>query len=411
MLKVARRLVALQAQIPSTPFLSLAARVEGVTASDVEREISERKTLLRVWCLRLTLHVIATEDLPLLFAAVMRDGYEHVLGMMRRHDGLTTKEIRAAERAMLRALAKGPKTRSELRRDVPGFRVATYWGREVRCLAQKGLVVHAGRRGGEALFDLRERWAPRSTLGRMTARDARRELLLRYLAAYGPASRGDFAYWTGLGVRDVLPAFEDARAELREQDGFFVSRRDAGAVRGPLPERLLPRFDTLVLGHKDKSRYLDAKLPARGRRRALRARAREGRRDVELRRAGAVAPLPPGSRDRGQERPARGGAHDGPPRPLARPPHLPPEKRRGPRCAGPWRRELEVLLPPQLVAPHCVRRHGGPRDPILKDPLPGANSSLGAVARARNRKPAGRAAAAAGTSNGRDVRGPDGGPW
>ncbi len=259
MLRVARRLVALQAQIPSTPFLSLAARVEGIAAPDVLRELEERKTLLKVWCLRLTLHVIATEDLPLLFAAVMRDGYERVLGMMRRHDGLTTREIRAAERAMLRELRKGPRTRSEMQRAVPGFRTRTYWGREARCLAQKGLVVHAGRRGGEALFDLRERWAPRSELGRIGVRDARRELLLRYLAAYGSATPRDFAYWTGLGVRDVLPAFEDARAELREEDGVFVSRKDAGAVRGPLPERLLPRFDTLVLGHKAKGRYLDAR--------------------------------------------------------------------------------------------------------------------------------------------------------
>ena len=259
LLPVARRLVALQAQIPSTPFLSLAARVEGVDAKDVEREVTVRKTLLKVWCLRLTLHVIATEDLPLLHAAVMREGYEQVVSMMRRHDGLTSRGIRTAERAMLRELGKGPRTRSELQRAVPGFRVRTYWGREIRCLAQKGLVVHAGRRGGEALFDLRERWAPRSDLGRMTARDARRELLLRYLAAYGSATPRDFAYWTGLRVRDVLPAFEDARHELREEDGLFVRRGESGTLRGALPERLLPRFDTLVLGHKDKTRYLDAR--------------------------------------------------------------------------------------------------------------------------------------------------------
>jgi len=263
LLKVARRLVALQAQIPSTPFLSLAARVEGLKAKDVEKELHERKSLLRVWCLRLTLHVVATEDLPLFYAAVMRDGYEQVLSILRRHDGLAPKEIKAAERAMLREFRKGPLTRSELRERIPGFRIKTYWGREIRSLAQKGLVVHAGRKGGEALFDLRERWAPQSALGRMTVREARRELLLRYLAAYGSATPRDFAYWTGLRVRDVLPAFEDARAELREEDGLFARRGDAAGPRGPLPDRLLPRFDGLVLGHKDKSRYLDPRDQAK----------------------------------------------------------------------------------------------------------------------------------------------------
>jgi uncharacterized protein YcaQ len=257
LLRVARRLVAIQAQIPSTPFLSLAARVEGLGPGDVDRELSVRKTLLRVWCLRLTLHVIPTEDFPLLHAAVMRDGYRRVVEIMRRHDGLGARQIAAAERAMLRSLEKGPRTRSELRAAVPGFRIRTFWGREVRCLAQKGLVVHAGRRGGEALFDLRERWAPGSAPGAMDTREARRELLLRYLAAYGSATPRDFAYWTGLRVRDVLGAFADARKDLRERDGVFARRTDAAPPRGALPDRLLPRYDPLLLGHKDKSRYLD----------------------------------------------------------------------------------------------------------------------------------------------------------
>ncbi len=230
---------------------------------DIDRELHERKTLLRIWCLRLTLHVVATEDLPLLYAAVMRGGYAKVVSMMRRHDGLRPKEIRAAERAMLRELGKGPRTRSEIRERIPGFRVKTYWGREIRGLAQKGLVVHAGRKDGEALFDLRERWAPRSVLGSMTEREARRELLLRYLAAYGSATPRDFAYWTGLRVRDVVEAFRDARGELREEDGLFVRRQDAAPPRGGLPDRLLPRFDALVLGHKDKSRYLDPRDQAK----------------------------------------------------------------------------------------------------------------------------------------------------
>jgi len=305
LLKVARRLVALQAQIPSTPFLSLAARVEGLKAKDVEKELHEHKSLLRVWCLRLTLHVVATEDLPLLYAAVMRDGYEQVLSILRRHDGLAPKEIKAAERAMLREFRKGPLTRSELRERIPGFWIKTYWGREIRCLAQKGLVVHAGRKGGEALFDLRERWAPQSALGRMTVREARRELLLRYLAAYGSATPRDFAYWTGLRVRDVLPAFEDARAELREEDGLFARRGDAAGPRGPLgpPPPAIRRARARTQGQEPLPRPKGPGegLPARGGRRACRARVRARRGDLGLRRPPTAEALPPGPRGGGQE--------------------------------------------------------------------------------------------------------------
>lgn len=259
LLKTARQLCALQAQTASTPLLSLAARVEGIAGSDIEREIMERKSLLRVWSLRLTLHVIATEDLPLIHAAVMRDGYDTVVGMMRRHDGLSTREIRSAERAMLRDLEKGPRTRSELRRAIPAFKFSTFWGREIRCLAQRGIVVHAGRRGGEVLFDLRERWAPRSEIGNMCTREARRELLLRYLAAYGSGTAADFAYWLGVRLRDVEQAFRDAADRLQGEDGLFLLRGSGSVLpsSGVPPPRLLPRYDALLLGHKDKSRYLD----------------------------------------------------------------------------------------------------------------------------------------------------------
>jgi uncharacterized protein YcaQ len=181
--------------------------------------------------------------------------------MMRRHDGLSTREIRAAERAMMRELEKGPRTRSELRAAIPGLAAAAYWGREIRCLAQKGLVLHAGKRDGETLFDLRERWAPRSDLGRMPVRDARRELLLRYLAAYGSATPRDFAYWLGVRVSDVRESFRDAGSRILCAGDAFLLREAAPPPKRPVeaPPRLLPRFDPLLLGHKDKSRYLDAR--------------------------------------------------------------------------------------------------------------------------------------------------------
>jgi uncharacterized protein YcaQ len=258
LMNVVRELVALQSQIWSTPYLSIAARVDGVTAAEVEDLIGRRRTLLRVWSVRGTLHVIRAADFALIHGAVMRDWERWVRRMIVRHDGISEREVIATERAILRELEKGPKTRADLRPVMPRG-AALYWGREIRALCCSGRVVHAGRRGGEALFDLMERWAPKARPDGRDAREARRDLLVRYLEGYGPATARDYAHWLGTRVREAEQAFVDAGRRVRKTEAGYVAVRDDWPPR-PMrsaPQRLLPRFDVFLLGHRDKSRYLD----------------------------------------------------------------------------------------------------------------------------------------------------------
>jgi len=94
-------------------------------------------------------------------------------------------------------------------------------------------------------------------LGRETAPDA---LLLRYLAAYGPASVPDMRLWSGLPglaaavdrLRPRLRTFTDERGrELLDLPGAPVLTGEE-----PAPPRFLPWFDNLLLGHDDRSRVL-----------------------------------------------------------------------------------------------------------------------------------------------------------
>ena len=84
--------------------------------------------------------------------------------------------------------------------------------------------------------------------------------MLRYLAAYGPASVADAQEWLGLGR--LAPAF----AALREQLVSFTDERgrelhdlpDAPRPHAetPAPARLLPEFDSVMLAHADRSRLI-----------------------------------------------------------------------------------------------------------------------------------------------------------
>lgn len=257
-LDVVGRVVALQAQIPTVPALALAARVDRLPADLVRRALDVDKTLLRGWCLRGTLHVFRTEDLPLLRGALGAGLAAYAESVMKRFFGLGPREVRAQDRRILRALERGPMTRAEIER-ATGLRLR-HWNIEIRHLAHRGLVVHAGQRGAEAVFDLLPRFAPNAPPEVIPREEARRRLLLRYLAGYGPATPRDFAFWLGTTQQDVRSAFEAARPEIVEQeDGTFRLRFEPPTRRlsEDVPPRLLPRFDVYVLSHRDKSRFLD----------------------------------------------------------------------------------------------------------------------------------------------------------
>ena len=65
---VAERLLAVQGQDPRGARLAVRARTEGVTAADVDRALSEDRSLLITWLNRGTLHLVRSEDYPWLHA-------------------------------------------------------------------------------------------------------------------------------------------------------------------------------------------------------------------------------------------------------------------------------------------------------------------------------------------------------
>src|SRR5262249_42862384 len=83
------------------------------------------------------------------------------------------------------------------------------------------------------------------------------ELARRYLGAFGPATDRDFAYWSGLPLRDVRAGLESISGEIEE---VHVGEQPMLVMRGGLPRlpragqvRMLGNFDTYLLGWKDRS--------------------------------------------------------------------------------------------------------------------------------------------------------------
>jgi hypothetical protein len=270
---VAGDVCGVQAQFLPSARMALWARVEGLAPGDVDRALWEERTLVRMWVMRGTLHLLPSEELPIYIEALKGSRPRtDDLRWLARSQGIGPEEVRPIIDAVLEALAEGPLTREALTDrvvEVLGPRVRPVvehtWGGVIRVASAEGSVCYGPDVGRSITFVRCDRWLrPPRGYSKAEAQDA---LLRRYLHAYGPATAGDFSAWSGIIARDVRDAVRRAGDELARIDanekGACVLREDLPDLRGgPRVGRtcvnLLPGFDPFLLGHKGKGHLVDA---------------------------------------------------------------------------------------------------------------------------------------------------------
>jgi hypothetical protein len=250
---VVRLVGGLQAQDAAAAALGVRARLAGATAAAVERARFEERSVARIWCMRGTLHLVAAEDARGLVA---------LLGPVALARGRRRREqmgvLPATTDAVRAAVADGPRTRHEIAAHVraAGHRLADDPQAPIHLVmsaAASGHVIEAAWRGGEPTYALTGDWLGRP--GPLPDREtALAELARRHARAHPPAGPDDLAAWSGLPLRDARRAFAAIAPELEEVE--LLGRRAWVPPRlepAPPEVRLLPAFDGILLGHRDRA--------------------------------------------------------------------------------------------------------------------------------------------------------------
>lgn len=262
---VAERLLAIQAQDPRGGRLAIRARTEGVAAADVDRELTDTRSLLITWCNRGTLHLIRSEDYPLLQALTTPP---LAVGNARRlaQEGVEPAAAERGVRLIDRLLAEeGPLTRLVLRDRLERAGIPVDGQALVHLLFRaslEGRIVRGPMVGRQHAFVRVPDWLPwaqPAQPARPPARDvALAELARRYLVGHGPATDRDLARWAGLPLRDARTGLQAIAPELSSWSGDLVDlagRPAAEAVPLP-PPRLLGVFEPLLLGWTSRADVL-----------------------------------------------------------------------------------------------------------------------------------------------------------
>lgn len=220
-------------------------------------EGSWRRDLVRAWTVRGTLHVFPQSDLPLYL-------YEARPDLIRAVDNMGDDPYMEAGRkrffaeTILAALQTGDKTRDELKSacraegltEQEERSVFDPWGGLVRCLADQGKMVQ--RYGGSAPYRLVSDFVP------MEKEQAEREIVRRYIDAYGPVSMADCRYYFKRPKRDIEQWLSELPVQTLMSGGeerYFLP--DGDPLPAPPACALLAGFDPLLLGYeKTKSPFL-----------------------------------------------------------------------------------------------------------------------------------------------------------
>jgi hypothetical protein len=246
---VAGRLLAVQGQDPRGARLAVRARSEGLTAADVDRALSEERSLLITWLNRGTLHLVRSEDYPWLQKLTTPPLLTSCSRRLRQ-EGVTTEQGDKGVKTIERSLAKeGPLTRHQLRERLDSAGVPTAGQALIHLLflaAVRGVVVRGPMIGKDHAYVLVGDWLDRAKpIDRDTALA---ELARRYLVGHAPADDRDLARWAGLPLRDARAGLAAIASELVERDdGLVHLARHPPVAEVPGP-RLLGAFDPLLLG-------------------------------------------------------------------------------------------------------------------------------------------------------------------
>jgi DNA glycosylase AlkZ-like len=259
---VVERLLAVQGQDPRGFRLAVRARTSGLTAAAVERALGEDRSLVVTWLNRGTLHLVRSEDYPLLQALTTPPLFTSSVRRLRQ-EGVGEADAERGLGTIERALAaEGPLTRAELRERLDAADVPTKGQAPMHLFflaALRGLVVRGPMRGKQHAYVLVRDW-----LGERPRVDRERglaELARRYLAGHQPASDRDLAKWAGLPLRDVRAGLRAIGSELEEGEDGLLRLRKRPPTAEPPPPRLLGAFDPVLLGWTSREPILGRHEP------------------------------------------------------------------------------------------------------------------------------------------------------
>ena len=279
MLDVTARIGGLHAQLMSSAELMLWARIEGITSGVVQRALWEERSLVKTWAMRGTLHLLPASEFPL-WQADLSTNKNYLKPAWFRYFGVSQQELEYVLATVGQALNGKILTRDELATEVAsitgsphlGDKLRESWGSLLKPASYLGNLCFGPNLGQKVRFTHPASWL--HNWSQVEPAHAQREITRRFLAAYGPATREDYAHWRGFSLvsTNTLIAGLGEGVTLVDLEGthawaLTADVAEIAAASPPHVVNLLPAFDQYVIA---ASTHLEQLMPGQFRGRIYR---------------------------------------------------------------------------------------------------------------------------------------------
>jgi uncharacterized protein YcaQ len=276
-----------QAQVLLAGQMSIWPRVKGARLQDVDSALWKDHSLVRAWGMRGTMFLLPADELSVFVrGSVRRAAYN--LNWAVRHSGSKDDIDQLLDRVA--EILEEPRTRTDLAQmltESHGYKTkskaAGGWGDKrkqphvkvgaislsmgflLHIIRARDVICSGPNQGTEASYVRADKWI--KNWKDVPQKEAERELLVKYLKAHGPATINDFALWEGLYMKDAKDIWSKESENMVEVD---IEGTKASILESDLPElekmeteepvvRLVPYFDSFLLGHKSHLNVVDEK--------------------------------------------------------------------------------------------------------------------------------------------------------
>jgi hypothetical protein len=258
-------LSAMQAQDFAAAKWAVASRAPGCQDGDVEQAFNDG-LILRTHVLRPTWHFVTPKDVRWMLA-LSAPRIHAANDYYYRQSDLTAKTFAKSSAAIQRALEEHHTlTRAELAEHLKAANIPAD-GLKLAYLMMhaelEGLITSGPRRAKQFTYALLDGRAPQTKP--LEREEALAELATRYFSSHGPATARDFAWWSGLTVKDAQRAAESSSDLEFSAIGGVVhwsAKENNAAPFKSVCGLLLPNYDEYLIAYKDRAHFVDASRAA-----------------------------------------------------------------------------------------------------------------------------------------------------
>ena len=267
-------MIGLRAMTPSSPYTALHTRLREFGKAELDNALHERRSLVRMRCMRGSQFILRPDMVPPVFAATSFAVIRHAREFARVR-GVDPAAYERLAPQVMNLLDQESLTTAQIRERLgatPGVDLAAL----VNLLACEGNLLRDraadGWNGRQWTYTPFSKALPNVRLDSVDQDSGDVSLVRAHIRAFGPATTKDTAWWTGVGRKRTDRALNTLGDEIvavhveGHEDPYLMHVADTDELLTmSTPEdsvALLPSVDSLMMGYAQKDRFVaDALRP------------------------------------------------------------------------------------------------------------------------------------------------------